>query len=163
MKHYRDYVSLKLTNALSEFVLIIIAYIASAGVRYYLGRDMIRLFDMHDTVVFIPAAIGCGLLSIICYAIFGDYSTVRVKSIFRELVRIILVQTFSGIVTIASLYLIEGNQFSRVWLVLFITASIILILIKRIVFSAFSLYWIQSVLVQKASGTLKGTDNRLRQ
>ena len=59
MKHYRDYVSLKFINALSEFVLIIIAYFASAGVRYYLGRDMIRLFDIHDTVVFIPAAIGC--------------------------------------------------------------------------------------------------------
>ena len=141
MKHYRDYVSLKLINALSEFVIVIIAYFASAGIRYFLGRDMIRMFDMHDTIVFFPAAIGCGLLSVICYAIFGDYSTVRVKSIFRELVRIILVQTFSGVVTIASLYFIEGNQFSRVWLMLFIPTCIVLILIKRIAFSVFSLYW----------------------
>ena len=141
MKHYRDYVSLKLINALSEFVIVIIAYFGSAGIRYFLGRDMIRMFDMHDTIVFFPAAIGCGLLSVICYAIFGDYSTVRVKSIFRELVRIILVQTFSGVVTIASLYFIEGNQFSRVWLMLFIPTCIVLILIKRIAFSVFSLYW----------------------
>lgn len=141
MKHYRDYVSLKLINALSEFVLILIAYFASAGARYYLGRDMIQLFDMHDTVVFLPAALGSGLFSIIFYAVFGDYSTVRVKSIFRELVRIIFVQILSGVTITALLYLIQGNQFSRVWLVLFVMTSIVLILIKRVAFSMFSLYW----------------------
>ena len=141
MKHYRDYISLKLINALSEFVLILIAYFASAGARYYLGQDMIQLFDMHDAVVFLPAALGCGLFSIIFYAVFGDYSTVRVKSIFRELVRIIFVQILSGVTITALLYLIQGNQFSRVWLVMFVAASIVLILVKRVAFSMFSLYW----------------------
>ena len=141
MKHYRDYASLKLVNALSEFIVVIVSYILSACVRYFLGRDMIRMFDMHDAVVFIPFAISCGLLSIICYAIFGDYSTVRVKSIRREFTRIFLVQTLVGIATAGLLFLTQGSQFSRVWLVLFIFTSIVLLLIKRIVFSWFSLYW----------------------
>ena len=141
MKHYRDYVSLKLINALSEFVLILISYFASAGLRYYLERDLIREFNMHESVVFFPAAVVCGLVSIICYALFGDYSTVRVKSIFRESVRIIFVQILSGVIITALLYLFQGNQFSRIWLVLFVALSIILVLIKRIAFSLFSLYW----------------------
>ena len=141
MKHYRDYVSLKLINALSEFMLVLIAYFVSAGIRYFLGQDMIQVFNVNDILFFFPAALGCGFFSVICYGVFGDYSTVRIKSVYREFIRIVFVQIFSGIFITALLYLIQGNQFSRVWLVLFTFFSIILILLKRVIFSAFSLYW----------------------
>lgn len=141
MKHYRDYVSLKLINMLSEFTLVLIAYFVSGGIRYYLGRDFIRLFDMHDVVVFIPFALVCGLFSVLCYVIFGDYSTVRVRSVRREITRITFVQIFVGITTAAMLFLARGSQFSRVWLILFTFLAIVFLIVKRIAFSAFSLYY----------------------
>ncbi len=141
MKHYRDYVSLKLINMLSEFTLVMIAYFVSGGIRYFLGRDFIRMFDMHDVVVFIPFALVCGLFSVLCYVIFGDYSTVRVRSVRREITRISFVQIFVGITTAAMLFLARGSQFSRVWLVIFTFLAIVFLIVKRIAFSAFSLYY----------------------
>ena len=141
MKHYRDYVSLKLLNMLSEFIVVLVAYFVSGGIRYYLGRDFIRIFDMHDVAVFIPFAFICGLFSVICYTVFGDYSTVRVKSIRREITRITFVQLFVGITTAAMLFLARGSQFSRVWLVIFTFTAIVFLVIKRVIFSAYSLYY----------------------
>ncbi|MCR4937845.1 MAG: WecB/TagA/CpsF family glycosyltransferase [Lachnospiraceae bacterium] len=141
MKHYRDYISLKFINMLAEFVLVLISYFVSAGIRYYLGRGIIRIFDMHDVAVFIPFGMICGLFSVVCYLIFGDYSTVRVKSIRKEVLRITFVQVFVGITTAALLFLTRGSQFSRMWLVLFTAFSIILLIIKRIAFSVYSLYY----------------------
>ena len=141
MKHYRDYFSLKLINAASEFFLIVISYFIAALIRYYLGEEVIQVFHSSDIVRFIPFSMVCGLLSIALYTIFGDYSTVRIKSVRKELMRVLFVQTVSGISTAGLLFLARGSQFSRVWLVLFIIVSIILIIIKRVSFAVFSLYW----------------------
>lgn len=141
MKHYRDYTGLKLINALSEFLIVLASYIMAAGIRYFLGRYMIQVFYMQDVIVFTPFAVCCGLFSVICYAVFGDYSTVRIKKVRRELTRIVFVQVLVGITIAAFLFLTRGTQFSRVWLVIFIAMSILLLLLKRIAFSAFSLYW----------------------
>ncbi len=141
MKHYRDYVSLKIVNALSEFVLIFISYLIAALIRYYLGDGVIQMFHPRDVLVFMPFALVCGLVSIIMYTIMGDYSTIRIKSVYRELVRVVLIQIISGIATAGTLFLSQGSQFSRAWLILFIMVSILLLIIKRVSFSAFSLYY----------------------
>ena len=141
MKHYRDYVSLKLINAASEFFLIVISYLIAALIRYYLGEEMIQVFHGSDIILFLPFAFVCGLLSVVLYTVFGDYSTIRIKSKRKETARVFFIQTVSGISTAGFLFLANGSQFSRVWLVLFTLISIALIVIKRISFSAFSLYW----------------------
>ena len=141
MKHYRDYVSLKIINMLSEFVLVLIAYFVSAWIRYYLGQDLIRVFDIHDVAVFIPLAVMCGLASVICYALFGDYSTVRIRSIRKEMTRILFVQVIVGIISAAVLFMTNGSQFSRVWYIIFTFLSIVFLSFKRAVFSAYSLYY----------------------
>ncbi len=141
MKHYRDYISLKFINALSEIILIIFSYFLSALVRYFLGEDVIQIYDLKDIMTFLPFCFCCSFVSVIMYALFGDYSTIRVKSIRKEVIRVILVQIISGMTIAGTLFLTQGNQFSRVWLILFIIFSITLIVVKRIAFSSFSLYW----------------------
>ena len=141
MKHYRDMVGLKMINALSEFILILIAYLAAGGIRFYLGGGIIQPFSVHDIIVFLPFAIGCGLLEVLAYGLLGDYSTIRVRSIRKELTRIILIQLFGGVSVAAMLFLAQGSQFSRVMLIIFICISIALLIVKRIVFSAISLYY----------------------
>ncbi|MCR5421058.1 MAG: WecB/TagA/CpsF family glycosyltransferase [Lachnospiraceae bacterium] len=141
MKHYRDYISLKFINALSEFVLITVAYFLSGLIRFYLGGGIIRRFAPEDIIHFLPFCFCCSLVSVLLFAVLGDYSTVRVKNVHKEIARVFFIQMVSGMTIAGALFLTQGSQFSRVWLVLFIIISIVFLILKRIVFSVFSLYW----------------------
>ena len=141
MRHYRDIVGLKIVNALSEFVLVIISYLISGLIRYYLGADVIQEFALSDIWSFFPFAIITGIMVVLGYTICGDYSTIRVRSVRKELTRVLIIQSICGIMSAGILFLMHGGQFSRVMLVMFIAISIIAILIKRIVFSIISIYW----------------------
>ena len=141
MKHYRDLTGLKWANAGVEFVICMISYFLAGGIRFYLGGGIIRPFAMSDVTNFLPFAIGCGLLDVIIYAFCGDYSTVRVRSIRRELLRVIVVQIVGGFFAAACLFLARGSQFSRVMLCIFIVISIVFLVLKRMIFSYISLLW----------------------
>ena len=141
MKHYRDMLGLKFINAAIEFVLVLISYFISGGIRYYLGVGIISPFAARDLVDFLPFVMLCGIIDCLIYGFIGDYSTIRVRSIKREFVRILFVQILGGLFSAAFLFLSKGSQFSRALLCMYVTISIVFILIKRIVFSSISLAW----------------------
>ena len=101
MKHYRDMLGLKFINAAIEFVLVLISYFISGGIRYYLGVGIISPFAARDLVDFLPFVMLCGIIDCLIYGFIGDYSTIRVRSIKREFVRILFVQILGGLFSAA--------------------------------------------------------------
>lgn len=134
MKHYSESAFLKAVNAIIEYLLIIVAYYLSGVVRGLIAGSIISQFAMSDITMFLPFALTCALLMVMIYSIIGDYGTIRMYSVAIESKRILFVQAIGGLVGAAILFLVQGTQFSRVLLFIFIFFSAFFILIKRILF-----------------------------
>lgn len=135
MKHYKDYPILIGLNILFEYVLLIINYLICSIIRIYIPVTIARAFWYQDIIDFLPSVLLYFAVVILAYGILGDYGTLHYRSAKWEIRRIVSVQILGGILFSALLYLTEGNQFSRLLLIMIMISSSFLLLLKRILFS----------------------------
>jgi len=132
IKHYRDSITLKFFNLILEFVLIMATYFLSGYLRSVVPGSMARPFAYNDVSLFLKYAIVGGLAAVVIYTILGSYSTIHFTSIQVEFMQIMIVQLIDGSMLSAVLFWNKGGQFSRVWLAIYVTLSIAVIFVKRL-------------------------------
>lgn len=133
---YSSSVWMKGINALSEFVLIMAAYVLSGALRAVIpfGKD----YSMADTWVFLPVGLIYAVVLVCGYAFIGCYHTLRYYSFRKELVKIAFVDLAGCIIVASVLYIFRLDQFSRILLGLFLGCSSGIVLVKRVIFSRIS-------------------------
>ena len=132
LRHYRDSFFLKIINIIIEYIIILLAYYISGIVRETIPSSIAQKFSMDDVLPFFKFAQLGALSAVIVYLFIGSYATIHFVRIKDELTQIMIVQIIAGSVISASLYWVDGWQFSRVWLALFILISMIMLFIKRL-------------------------------
>ena len=95
-------------------------------------------FDLKDALRFSHIAYGSAVVNVFLYFILGDYKEIHYRRLSSEVSRVMIVQLILGYLISAVLYWMKGDQFSRVWLILYIFISWALIICKRIIFNELS-------------------------
>lgn len=138
LKHYREQIWLKILNGIIEYGLIMGAYYLSGFFRMIMPKGLVSPFSYRDVLAFQKGAFLCALVMTVIYFLIGDYTTIHYRHIKNEMMRVFLVQLFGGFFLSAVLYWTQGQQFSRIWMVLFIAISTGFIIIKRVLFHELS-------------------------
>lgn len=143
--HYSDKFILKLTNAALEYVLLMATYFFSGYVRQSLPSVYINPFSIFDLRLFLPMAVIFSTISVGYYALSGDYITLHFSRMKAMILKVIAVQTFAIICCTAYLFMTEGFQLSRVYLVIELFVSVIVMVIKRAIFHHVANRYLQMV------------------
>lgn len=134
MKHYKDQPILKLINAICEYVVILVAFYISGLIRVYVPTSIAKVFWWKDIVSFTPVAF-IGAFIIVCiYYLAGDFSTIHIRNPKVEFAWVLLVQLMGTFIMSGLLFLANGAQFSRMWLLIFGLISWLALYFKRIIF-----------------------------
>ena len=131
LKHYRELIVLKILNIIFEYGLLVASLYISAALRRLVPANLATFFAFRDVHMFVYPACICDVVNIVIYFMLGDYSTIHFRRLRDEMMRVFLVQLASGFTLAAYLYWSQGQQFSRVWMVIYIAVSFVIILSKR--------------------------------
>lgn len=146
MKHYKDQPILKLINAISEYVVLIAAYYISGLIRVYIPERMAKVFWWADIVRFAPLIFVAGIVIVLIYYFSGDYSSIHIRNPKVEMAWVLLVQVVGTFIMSGLLFMANGGQFSRVWLVLFALVSWIGLFLKRLLFQFIAKKWFKNAV-----------------
>ena len=139
-KRYRSNFLLKIINIFIELVVIVSSFLLGGFLRSYIKVGIVKLFWIGDVRYFVFHYLAVAFLAVILYAFFGKYSTLHFQFNIRELFQTFSIQLISGLFCSALLYLTNGKQFSRLWLLIYVILSTVLIFIKRILFHLLANY-----------------------
>lgn len=116
-------------NAISDMVLILIAYLFSIYVRYEVldGVFSIEIFDTK----FVQSAIIYSFVITGAYYLFHLYESQRIKDLWKITVVVFAVNAAGIVSIISALYLFKVMDFSRGMLVIFWLASSVLVWLKH--------------------------------
>lgn len=140
--HYTDKFILKFINATLEYVLLMVTYFMSGYLRKSIPVEYAKPFSVFDLQIFFPLAIIFSTISIFTYWMAGDYKTLHFKSARFLVQKIFLVQFFAIICCTAYLFMTEGFQLSRIYLVIELFVSVIAMAAKRLLLHRVANYYI---------------------
>lgn len=134
IRNYKDSPFLQILNIVTEWCIIMVAYYLSALIRCVTPLFLAHYFAFDDAISFTVVAVISALFAVALYYLIGDYRTIHYRRLKSEISRVLIVQLISGYLISALLYWMKGNQFSRMWMIQFIGAAVILLIAKRIMF-----------------------------
>lgn len=133
MKRYRDNTILKFLNIISELVILFVSFYISGHIRGFLHTDVIKAFGVEDINKFVLCYVLVSVFGVLVYLLAGNYSSIHTDIGIKGFLSIFTVQCMAGFTCSGFLYLSNGQQFSRVWICLYVIVSTILIYIKRVI------------------------------
>ncbi len=132
LKHYRESVFLKILNMVTEYLLVVAAYYVSGAIRAVVPVFLATSFSVHDISRFASAAPLTAGIVVFIYFFLGDYSTIHFRRVKMEMMRVFTVQLVGSFSMSALLFWSKGQQFSRVWMGLFLLVSFFFVFVKRV-------------------------------
>lgn len=127
--HYHNSRWMQLGNAVTEFFLIIAAYILAGLCRAFvpIGTE----FLLADVWYFFPLSVIYAVMMVACYTVRGNYNSIHVRGKVKELAGLAAVDLLGFALTATLLYVFQLSQFSRLLLGYFYLLSVLVIFIKR--------------------------------
>lgn len=127
--HYHNSKPLKAANALVDFFLILAIFFLSGLLRvvFPIGAT----FAMKDIYRFMPLSVLYALVMVMCYWVEGSYHSLRIRSVKRELIKILVTDLIGFALVATLLFIFRLSQFSRLLLGIFYVLSVAVIVIKR--------------------------------
>lgn len=139
LSHYKDSNLFKFINVLSEIITLIIAYFLSGYIRVVIPISMAKRFWWREIWQYAPVGVIGAILIVLVYFAFGDYKTIHVLNPRMEILWMGIIQGAGTLVMSGLLFMLNGYQFSRFWLLIYAFISWLLILIKRFACSAIAI------------------------
>lgn len=139
--HYHNSKLLKATNVLIDFVLIVAIFFVSGLLRvvFPIGAT----FSMKDIYHFMPLSVLYGVVMVLCYWAEGSYHTLRIRSVKRELIKVLITDLFGFALVATILFIFQLSQFSRLLLGIFYVLSVAIIVIKRFAFDKIASWYVK--------------------
>ena len=131
---YRDNFILKVVNVFIEMGIIVVSFLLSGLLRSYIKIGIVQIFWLGDMRMFVLYYLAVAILGVILYAFEGKYSSLHFKFGIRELFHTFSIQLISGLFCSALLFMTNGEQFSRLWLLIYVIISTVLVFLKRVIF-----------------------------
>ena len=114
-------------NLLSDFIILLIAFVLSALIRFNLfpGLNLVRVGTMA------VVALLYAFILVVMYYLFGIYGSIRFKKYGTSMPKVLILNAIGTLVLIALFYLLREMNFSRWFLVINWVISCILIIAKH--------------------------------
>ena len=124
----RNQTVLNRINALIDLLLVVLSYLFSTWIRFYLMSGLRDNMALSRRMIFASALYAVGLVAVL--ALMGFYSSTRRRKLSWQLGRIVLATTVSVLVATALLYVYRLEDFSRVMLLIFYGVTVGLLSVK---------------------------------
>lgn len=130
--HYKTSKPLHVLNVITEFVVLLLAYLVAGCLRAVTPFG--ALFFFFDVGRFFPLGVFYAAVMVAVYAFQGSYETLRIRGLVRECVRVGVSSLIGFALAATVLYVFSLSQFSRLLLAYFYVCSVVTIAAKRWLF-----------------------------
>lgn len=130
--HYKTSKPLHILNAVTEFVVLLLAFVLAGFLRVVTPWG--ALFFFFDVKRYFPLALLYAGVMVAVYAFQGSYETIRIRGLVREGMRVGVSSLIGFALAATVLYVFSLSQFSRLLLAYFYVLSVVAIVIKRWIF-----------------------------
>ena len=132
----------KLVSMLTELLLIMVCYYLCGVIRVFLPLG--RAYAFQDTNAYAYLAVLYAVVFVLIHYILGGYDSLKIGSLRKELLRMILGELLGCLVMTSVIYVFRLEQFSRLLLILFLICSAGVLLVKRLVVSHYYMKYSQT-------------------
>lgn len=130
--HYKTSKPLHALNVITEFVVLLLAFVVAGLLRVV--SPMGAQFLFADVGRYFPVALLYALVMVGVYALQGSYETIRIRGLVKEGARVAITSLLGFALAATVLYVFSLSQFSRLLLAYFYILSVVGIVAKRWIF-----------------------------
>ena len=138
--HYHKSKTMKCLNVLADCLLILVVFFLTGLLRVI--SPFGAAFSMIDVYRFMPISVLYSPLMVCCYWAQGSYSSLHIRSVKRELIKVAVTDLIGFALVATILFIFRWSQFSRLLLGMFYLLSVAAIVLKRFAFDHIATWYV---------------------